>query len=390
MLYSYHAYGSDGKPVRGTLYATDERDAARRLLELGLYAGRIVSAPAPRPFRTGTRAALYRELGALLSAGLPLDRALDILTEQMPDFSAVLDTLREGVRSGRGLAAPLSETASGASSFERAILASAEKSATLPMMLGRLADFLETEDATRASIRSALIYPSFVLTLGLVVATVMLGVVVPKTTAVLADAGMELPASSRYLVQGARILLFLILPLLGAAVAAFFTAKLRARKNRTAAVSLDRFLLRLPGMGPVRLRAAQRFASVFGILLESGTTVPDAIPLSAAAMGHPHLETAVLQARDRIVGGASPAKELASVPYLGVELAQWIRVGEAGGCLPAMLSVASSRLDARATRALSSRIALLEPSLLAAVGLFTLALALALLLPVLNLRKMAG
>ncbi len=390
MLYSYHAYGRDGKPVRGTLYANDERDAARRLLELGLYAGRIVSAPGPRPLRTGTRAALYRELGALLSAGLPLDRALDILTEQMPDFSAVLGTIREGVRSGRGLAAPLAETASGATSFERAILASAEKSATLPLMLGRLADFLETEDTTRATIRSALIYPSFVLTLGLIVAMVMLGVIVPKTTAVLADAGMALPASSRYLVRGAQILLFLIVPLVGSAVTTFLAARLRARKNRAAAIALDRFLLRLPGMQPARLRAAQRFASVFGILLESGTTVPDAIPLSAAAMGHPYLEEAVLRARAKIVGGASPAKELASVPYLGVELAQWIRVGEAGGCLPAMLSVASSRLDARASRTLSARIALLEPSLLAAVGLFTLALALALLLPVLNLTKLAG
>ena len=257
-------------------------------------------------------------------------------------------------------------------------------------MLARLADYLEAEEEARGKVRSALIYPCFVLTLGIIVAAVMLGVVVPKTSAMLQEAGMALPASSRWLVQGARLLVWGLLPTLSALLALFAGAKYHARRHPAEAPKLDRLLLRLPGMGPARLRAAQRFASVLGMLLESGMTVPDALPLAAASTGRPFLEEAVRQANLRVQGGESPARALADIPVLGPELTQWLRVGEAGGCLPAMLSVAAGRLGSRADRALSARLALLEPSLLAAVGLFTLALALALLLPVLNLTRMAG
>lgn len=390
MLFAYQAYTRDGAAVRGALEAGDEREASRLLLAQGLYAKRIAPAPAPRPLRASARAALYRELGALLGAGLTLDRALALLAEQLPDAAAALERLREGVRAGRGLAQPLAELGAGATAYERAALASAERSASLPAMLTRLADYLEAEEEASGKVRSALIYPCFVLTLGIIVAAVMLGVVVPKTSAMLQEAGMALPASSRWLVQGARLLVWGLLPTLAALLALFAGAKYHVRRHPAEAPKLDRLLLRLPGMGPARLRAAQRFASVLGMLLESGMTVPDALPLAAASTGRPFLEEAVRQANLRVQGGESPARALSDIPVLGPELTQWLRVGEAGGCLPAMLSVAAGRLGARADRALSARLALLEPSLLAAVGLFTLALALALLLPVLNLTRMAG
>ena len=134
----------------------------------------------------------------------------------------------------------------------------------------------------------------------------------------------------------------------------------------------------------MRLLAAQRFASILGTLAEGGMPLPDALPLAGAGTGRPSIEEDVAEATARIRGGESPAAAIGRIPHVGPALAQWVRVGEAGGCLPQMLAVAAGRLRARWERLLSGRLALLGPVLLALVGLFVFVLALGLLLPMLS------
>ena len=387
MTFQYKGYAKDGSPRSGLVEAADETDASRRLLSEGVYARSLAPlAAAARPLSAARRSALYRELGALLGAGLPLDRALALLREPSgaDGGAAALERVADAVREGRGLAAAMGEAGAGTGAFERAALASAEASATLPSMLGRLAAHLEAAEAVRASVRSALAYPLFVLCLGAVIAAVMLGVVAPMTARSLAEAGIEQPASSRLLVGAARAAVFVLAPLALGLAAAWAVARARARRSRAAAVALDRLRLRLPLLRTGRILAAQRFASILGTLAEGGMPLPDALPLAGAGAGRPSVEEGVAAATSRIRAGESPAAALADVPYVGSSIAQWVRVGEAGGCLPQMLSVAADRLRARWERTLSTRLALLGPVLLALVGLFVLALALGLLLPMLS------
>ncbi|MBQ9727412.1 MAG: type II secretion system F family protein, partial [Kiritimatiellae bacterium] len=274
--------------------------------------------------------------------------------------------------------------------FERTAVEAAERSASLPAALERLAALLEAREAARGRVRGALVYPSFVLALGCVVACVMLGFVVPRTAEALAESGLSMPAASRALVAAARFAVFALAPLALAALAAVAAAKARARRDPAAARALDRFLLRLPLLRAGRLAAAERFASVLGALAEGGMPVPAAMPLAAAATGRPWIEARLAEATARVEAGEPLADALRGVPLVGAELAPWARVGEAGGCLPAMLAAAASRLRARWDRWLSVRLALLEPALLAAVGLFVLLLALAVVLPLPQMMKGLG
>ena len=386
MTFSYKAYDDQGTSVRGHLEAADAREASRLLLAKGLYV-RTLSAETVRRggLRAGARSALYQELSALLGAGLPLDRALSLLTDERPDAAVALAAVLSGVREGLGLADSLEKAGAGLSAFERAAIASAETSATLPAMLARLAEHLEASEKIRSDIRSALVYPCFVLGLGALVAAVMLGYIAPLTTRTLLDAGIALPPSSQMLVTGARAVVFVLLPIAAVLFAAFGAARWRASRSEAFAVRFDRFLLSLPWAGPARLLAAQRFADLLGTLVESGLTVPGALPLSGAGTGHPYLAASIAAATDRIRAGAAPFEALSSVPYVGAFLSQWLRVGEAGGCLPQMLSVAARRLRAQWSHALSVKLSLVGPVLLALVGAFVLVLSLALILPVVQL-----
>ena len=392
MLFAYQGYTAAGANARGTVEAPDEREALRLLQARGVFARSLAAPRPPRPLRGSARAALYRGLGALLAAGLPLDRALDMLGSEdaAPDAAAALARVRADVREGAPLARALAAAGAGADGFERAALASAERTASLPAALERLASLLEAREAARGRVRGALVYPSFVLALGFAVAGVMLGFVVPRTTAALAESGLPMPAASRWLVAGAKTAAFALAPLALGALAALAAAKARARRSPAAARALDRFLLRLPLLRAGRLAAAERFASVLGALAAGGTPVPEAMPLAAAATGHPWIQARLAEAAVRVEAGEPLAAALGGVPLVGPELAPWARIGEAGGCLPAMLDAAAARLRGRWERWLSVRLALLEPALLAGVGLFVLALALALVLPVLQLARTAG
>lgn len=392
MEFRYKGYTESGAAVSGRVEAADAAAAARKLREEGVFvrSATPVSAAA-RPLGASARAALWRELGALLAAGLPADGALALLRRRADGAeAAAVARIEEGVRAGHGFAAAIEGAGTGAGAFECAALASAETGAALPAMLSRLADGLEAREEARAAVRAALAYPCFVLALGVAVALGMALFVVPAMSAKLAESGLEMPRSSLAIVGACRFAAFVLVPAAAAAAALYAAARLRARRDRAFAVALDRALCRAPFARWRATVAADRFASVLGVMASGGVPLADAVPLAAAGTGRPWIEEKALEAAAAIRAGESPADALAKVPQIGAELAQWVQVGEAGGCLPGMLDAASRRLSASASRTLSTRLALLGPALLALVGVFVLALSLALLLPVLKLSVQAG
>ena len=391
MTFLYQGYSADGSRRSGRIEAGDEADAVRALLAEGIYARGVKSVAAGGGggrLDPARRAVLWRELGALLGAGMPLDQALELMRQSEGAIAGVLEKIAAGICGGASLSASLESV--GADAFERAAISSAEASATLPQTLARLADELDARQEARSRIRAALAYPSFVLVLGLIVAAGMLGLVVPRATDMMRASGMELPAASRALVAFARSVAVLAVPLAVVAALFFVAAFARIRRGDAVAEALDRFLLRLPLLRLGGVVAAQRFASVLSALGSGGMPVADALPLAAAAMNRPALARPALEAAGRVRAGESLSVALRAIPCVGGELARWAAVGEGAGCLPQMLSVAAGRFKARWERSLSLRLAMLEPAMLAAVGLFVFVLALALLLPVLSLANGAA
>lgn len=389
--YEYSGYTAGGKLQRGRVESSTEKQAARDLLALGIFVEQVRPVRLDAGLSASRRSSLYRELGALLAAGLPLDRAISLMMESPdPTLSAVLGSVLGAVREGGGLADALAGVCRKMDGYEQAALTSAERAATLPEMLSRLADVLDAQESVRDRVRSALIYPAFVLGFALLIGVMMMGVVVPHTMKMLTASGMELPRTSVWIVTASKIVAGTFILLCGIGMLAMAMIRRFSRKNRAVALRMDAVMLRLPFMKSVASLAGMRFASILSVLTESGMPIVSALPVAGAGTGRPWLVHCVDEATEKVRNGMALSEAVRTLPLIGGELAEWIRVGEAGGCISPMLDAAAARLRRAWERALAHRLALLEPVLLATLGVFILVMSLALILPIASMTRALG
>ncbi len=391
--FEYKGFDAAGKAVRGLTDGLSVKHAREQLAAGGILAERI--APTGRRVRLQTqdRAILYRELSSLLRAGVPLLGSLDILL-QSPELSGVrvvLAATRDGIREGRSLAQSLTQASASVGVFEAAVVEAGEMSGGLPGMLERCAAFLEEQDRVRERIQGALVYPAIVFTVGVVVAILMLGLLLPRAAAVLGDRPGELPGLTRVMLgighgieRGWPILLVL-------AAALVVVGRRLLRRGRPWRLRLDRALFRVPGLGRgYRLLVNMRFARTLAILMGGGVSPIQGMILAGKATGSVSVEADAGVAADKVEHGTSLSESVQAIPPLSGTLPGWIRVGEASGELERMLDSAARRFEEAWDRFLRRWLVIVEPLLIVLIGGFVLLVTLSVLLPILNLSQALG
>ncbi len=396
--FEYSGFTADGRRTRGIIEAEDPKSARERLSARGILTERLrgtrdaaAARPRRRPAlaRVGMRATVFREMASLLRAGLPVPRALDILIEspELADAQADLAAARDRIRDGADLSAAL-EAGGRVSAFEIAALRAGERAGALDAGLERVADYLEAQARVRERIVSALIYPAVVLTLTALVAVGMLGFLLPMLARMWEDAGIALPWFTRMVMGFGRAMRWM-LPLL-AATMSLAVAALRRRVACSAEwrERLDRARYRLPLAGALyRSLVATRFARALALLLRGGAPMVEALPLAGRATGSPWAAREVEGAAEAVRHGRSPAEALREVPPLRDAIPNWVHAGEASGDLVRLLTAAADRQQFLWERKLGRALSLLEPSLVILLGAIVLAVALAIVLPILALHR---
>lgn len=402
--FSYKGYDSTGAVRRGLIEALDLKEARDRLMTRGILpetveaAGRESADLRPwrlsQTFNVEARVAFYQELGVLLTAGLPLVNALEILMEspELGVSAALLARVRDQVKEGSSLAAALSQAAPEVQAFEKAILEVGERSGGLDGMLERLAQFLDEQKQLRERIISALIYPSIIMVFALLVAVVMLGFVVPSAAAVLAEHSKEpLPVLTRYMMLAGRILLWALPVAVLAGMTGWASLRKRIARDPVFHAGLDRFCFRLPLVGRgYRLVVNLRCARTLAILLKGGVGLVDALPLAGRSTGSVWIAALMEKEADAVRHGASLADAVRRVPPLAVSLPAWIQAGEASGALEKLLNTAGDAFQHQWNRFAARTLSWLEPALILLIGLFVLLVTLSVLLPIISMNRMLG
>lgn len=398
--FHYQAFDASGKTRRGLVEAADPRQARKKLAARELFAERLEPAGNVRRKIFGghnlspdARATVYRELGAALRAGITLERALDMLIEtpETGRASVCLAAARDKIKDGVSTAAAFADALPGIRGHEIALIEAGEKTATLDSSLDKLADFLDEQVKTRASVISVMLYPAFILALGVVIATGLLGFAVPRITRLLQESGQTaLPpltrAVSAFGAAAARWGPVLIL----AAVAALLWFRDRARKNPSLSMEFDRLLFRLPLYGRgYALLARLRFCRALAVLLAGGTPAVEAMLLAGKATGSRWLESEIARQAEAVRHGEAISQALRRIPPFSVDLCNWVEMGEAAGTLPRMLENAAQRFRGKWEIFVARAHALLEPVLILAVGGFVFIIVLATLLPIISLNSAA-
>ena len=403
-VYAFEALSATGDTRRGVIDADSAKSARGQLRQQGLVPLKVEPASASGRLgagvpgrRTGravfgaTALAIWtRQLAGLVSSGLPLERALTSLSdeaEKAPERELVA-MLRAEVNGGAPFAKALAQHPREFSAIYVAVIGAGEQSGNLGLVLERLADDLEEQQALRAKLISAALYPAIVSLVAVVIVLFLVTYVVPQVAQVFASSKRALPlltvvmiGLSSFVRQYGWLLLI--------AIFLAVTAGKMAMKNARFHEQFDAAWLNLPVLGRLsRSYNAARFASTLAMLAAAGVPILKALQAAAETLSNRALRQDAQDALVLVREGAPLASALAQKRRFPPLLAMFARLGEQTGQLPVMLQRAARQLGAEVQRRAMQLATLLEPLLIVAMGLVVMLIVLAVLLPIIQLNQL--
>jgi len=254
-------------------------------------------------------------------------------------------------------------------------------------VLGFLADYLERQAALTSKVRSALIYPVFVITLFIVVMVIMVTIVLPQITPIFTEANIALPLYTKIVLFTGNFVaswwwMIGIIGVMG------LIALIDYFQTREGKVVLDEIMLRLPILGKLfRKLYIARFAESSRMLIKGGLTIPQSIEISARTIGNTVYENLLHHAADQIRKGKLLSKTLGEMPEFPPLVSQLISVGEQTGRLEHLLEKVNDFYTREVEDTVNNLVSLLQPVLMVVIGLMIAFLFASILLPLYNLSR---
>jgi type IV pilus assembly protein PilC len=338
-------------------------------------------------------AVFTRQFSVMIDAGLPLVQCLDILGTQEEDknFSWVILATRADVESGMSLADAMKRHPKTFDPLFTNMIAAGEAGGILDTILKRLATYIEKAVKLKNQVKSAMIYPVAVIVIASLVVGVILWKVIPTFANLFAGLGAELPLPTRIVIGLSNFLVrFGVFVVAGIAAAIWGVKSYYGTPNGRR--TLDALLLKLPIMGVLLQKiAVARFCRTLSTLLASGVSILEALDITARTSGNAIVEEGILNTRKSIERGetiAAPLKQTGVFPSMVVQM---IGVGEATGALDTMLSKIADFYEEEVDTAVAGLLTLLEPIMIAFLGIIVGGIVIAMYLPIFGLiSELAG
>ena len=384
-----------GRLVRGKLDADSARQVRSLLREQGLLACEVVAETSTVSERAVLRLAnsrltsFFRQLSALLDAGLTVDESLMVLSEQSDHDreKQLIGLLRSDIASGLSLSAAMLKLPRAFPSFYAILVRAGETSGRLPKVMQRLSVYLEERAELVSSVILAFIYPAVVFCVSALVVVGMLTWVVPQMVQVFQGARQSLPFITRLLLSGSAVVREwgggLLLALLVGAVALML-----GLRNDAFCLRFHRWRLGLPLFGRFeRLSNTARFASTLAILVGSGVPLLSSLSAGEGVITNRVQRAAASEAARQVREGASLSRALAASREFPPILVHLIASGEATGRLDLMLERVAQELSRDLSRRAKAFTSLLGPAVVLLMGGVVLFIVLAILLPVFEINQ---
>jgi general secretion pathway protein F len=335
-------------------------------------------------------AIVTRQLATLVRAGLPLDEALQAVSQQTekPRLKSIMLGVRSKVLEGHTLASGLDDYPQAFPPVYRATVTAGEQAGQLDMVLERLADYTESRHGLSQKISQAMIYPVVLTTLSLAIVTLMLIFVVPRVVGVFENTGQELPLLTQMLIGLSEFVQnWWWAVLIVSAITIFAASKILAQEGPRR--SFHRFLLRLPVIGRVvRGVNTARFTRTMAILSQSGVPIIESLRISAAVVTNLPMRDAINEAGVRVREGAAIGRSLGQSKLFPPMTMHLISSGESSGELDSMLDRAATHQESEMDSLLGSMLSVLEPALIIIMGVMVLLIVLAILLPIFEINQL--
>ncbi len=404
--FNYKGINNQGKNTSGVIDAESEKAARLKLRKIGVFPTEIGPEGAKRAGGLRLKgdvdfgkyfqsvkgkdiAIMTRQMSTLLAAHIPLVDTLSALIEQTQNqkLKSILGNIKESVVQGGRLSDALASHPKVFSSIYISMVNAGEASGALDVVLQRLADLTEKQEALKSKVFGALMYPLIMSIVGVLLMSFLLVYVVPKVTKIFEDQKATLPLPTKILIfisHGLASYWYLVI-LLVAGAAYGLRRFLKTKKGRTL---YDTFSLKMPIFGKLfRLVAISRFTRTLATMLASGVQLLKAMDIVKNVMQNTLLVEAIENAQNSVREGESIAETLKRSGHFPPMVTHMIAIGEKTGELETMLLRVADSYDSQVDNMVSTLTTLLEPVMILVMGGVVSFIVMSILLPILQLNQ---
>ena len=404
-VYDYKALDGHAKSVAGIIDADSRQGARQKLQGRGLFPTTIVESrethaeqsplrlklgnPLTR-IRPGEVGMMTRQLATLLGAGFPLVSALESVITQTDSarLQTVLAQLREKIVEGQSMAEALQAYPHIFSGVYTNMIRAGETSGTLELVMERLADISEKQEAMKSRIRAALTYPVLMLIIGSAILFFLMTHVVPNITGIFAEMEQTLPTPTRILIQISDLLRDYVIVILLALPLLFLAIRQLLRTEKGGRL-FDRALFTFPVISSIMKKlAAARFAHMLGSLIENGIPMLGALKVVRGISANRLFAETIDKAAEDVSKGQGLARSLKGIDLMPPLAVQMIEVGEQSGALEKMLYKIADFYERQLENQLLGLTSLMEPLMIVVMGLIIGFIVLSICLPIFEMNQL--
>jgi len=394
--FKYVARDQTGKLIKDTIVAQDALRAREdlekkgyKVLKLEAVTGKKVGGLFAQKVKEADLALFSRQLGAMISAGVGLAEALDILGEQMPNktLAAALKEVKEDVTAGMPFHKALAKHSKVFPSFFVNLMAAAEESGNMDVMLQRATVYYEKIAMLKRKLVSASWYPAMVVVISTVIVTGILVFIVPSFAQLYASLGGELPFLTQMLINASNSLKTNLLLIIATVVVISVMIKI-IYNTKVGKYLFHSLFLKLPLLGNIFLKGAiAKFARTLATLVSGGVPIIRALEISGSVAGNVVIEKALLKAKNDVEQGKPLYQSLDAKLFPPIFIAM-VKVGENTGKMDEMLDTIANFFEDEVDRAVEGLVQTIEPLLMVFIGGIIAVILVGLYLPIFKMGEL--
>lgn len=391
LTFSYECTNVQGTKVKGELAAINLAAAKNDLRRQGLNPIKVRRKSKPffskrkKKIKAADIAHFSRQMATMMTAGVPLVQSFDIVAKST-DNESVRDlvlSIKADVEAGRSFSEALKQHPLYFDPLFCNLVGAGEASGSLETMLDRIATYKEKTESLKRKIKKALFYPSAVMVVAIIVTAVLLVFVVPQFEQLFKGFGADLPAFTKMVVNLSKFVQKWWWIILGLLIGAGWGLSYSLKKYPVVKETFDRMLLKTPVIGNILHKAAiARFARTLATTFAAGVPLVEALESVAGATGNVIYSRAVLRIRDEVSTGSQMQLAMRNTNIFPNMVVQMVAIGEESGSLDGMLSKVATIFEEEVDAAVDGLSSLLEPLIMAVLGVLVGGLVIAMYLPI--------
>jgi type IV pilus assembly protein PilC len=399
-LFVYEGTDKQGRKTKGEITSVNPAIAKAELRRQGINATRVkkktkslITLGGGGSIKPADVALFTRQMATMMRAGVPLVQSFDIVADGLdkPKMADLIRAIKNDVAGGSNFASALRKHPDYFDDLFCNLVDAGEQSGSLETMLDRIATYKEKTESLKAKVKKAMTYPIAVIIVAIIVSGILLIKVVPQFEQVFAGFGAELPAFTQMVINLSEFVQAWWLAIVAGIIAAIFAFAQARKRSKALRDAIDRASLKAPIAGNIIEKSAvARFARTLSTTFAAGVPLVDALNSVAGSTGNSVYTNAVLRVRDDVSTGQQLNFSMKATGVFPNMVVQMVAIGEEAGALDSMLDKAASYYEEQVDNLVDNLTALMEPMIMAVLGVLVGGLIIAMYLPIFQLGAVVG